>query len=153
VPFNSHWSTFLWPQRHARSLDRADRAAFEPDARGDRVIHRPPGNERAHDARDGGDLTGEEAGEVDHMRTRVAERAACFLRIETPGVEGRVGTPLLEIAPAEVEQVADLAGVDQLTCKPDCRNEAVVEGAHVLDAGGPRRLRHGHLECAFPMKP
>ena len=71
------------------------------------------------------------------MRAEVAERArARLVRLEAPGVERRVVAPVLEVAAAEVPDLAELAGVDQLAGEAHGGHEAVVEAAQVLDAGG-----------------
>ena len=82
------------------------------------------------------DLADEVAREVDDVRGEVAERArARARRVEAPDLVGRVA-PVLEVAAAEVPEVAELAGLDQLPREPDGRDEAVVERAHVLHARG-----------------
>ena len=69
------------------------------------------------------------------MRREVAERARAGLRaVEAPHLGVGVA-PVLEVAPSEVADLAELAGVDQLACEPYGRHEAVVEGAQVLYAG------------------
>ena len=63
------------------------------------------------------DLADEEAREVDHVGTEIAERA----RAGRPGVEPphalerRVDDPLLQVAAAEVMDLAELAGLDQVS--------------------------------------
>ena len=70
------------------------------------------------------------------MRAEVAERAgAGLVRLEAPGVEARIVAPVLQVAAAEVADLAELAGVDQLARQPHRGHEAVVEAAEVLDAG------------------
>ena len=59
--------------------------------------------------------------------------------VEAPRVERRVVAPVLEVAAAEVAHLAELAGLDHLAREPHGRDEAVVEGAHVLDAGRGHR--------------
>ena len=49
-------------------------------------------------------------------------------------VERRVVAPVLQVAAAEVADLAELARLDHLAGEPDGRDEAVVEGAEVLDA-------------------
>ena len=55
--------------------------------------------------------------------------------VEAPRVERRVVGPVLEVAAAEVPDLAELAGLDHLAREADGRHEAVVERAEVLDAG------------------
>ena len=70
------------------------------------------------------------------VRAEVAERArAGLVRVEAPRVERRIVAPVLEVAAAEMPDLAELAGVDHLAREPDRRHEAVVEGAEMLDAG------------------
>ena len=52
-----------------------------------------------------------------------------------PIVGVRADEPLLQVARAEVEDLAELAGLEQLARQPHRGHEAVVERAHVLDAG------------------
>ena len=69
------------------------------------------------------------------VRREVADRArAGVLDAEAPGVEARVLGPVLEVARAEVADLAELAALDQLAGEPHGRHEAVVEAAEVLDA-------------------
>ena len=122
-------------EREPCRLDRADRAARELDGRLDRVVDFPAGQERLREAGDSVDLAREKAREVDHMRAQVAERPGTGLvRLEPPRVERRVVAPVLEIAPTEVPDLPQLAGVDQLAGQAYRRHEPVVEGAEVLDA-------------------
>src|SRR5581483_10743793 len=73
----------------------------------------------------------------------VSERArACRLGVEPPRRERRVVTPVLEVAAAEVADLAELARLDELPRETDCRDEPVVERAHVLDAGCGDVLPH-----------
>ena len=73
------------------------------------------------------------------MRAEVAECARSrLLGLEAPRGEGRVVAPVLEVAAAEVADLAELAGLDQLAGQPHRRHEAVVEAAQMLDA------RRGH---------
>ena len=75
------------------------------------------------------------------MRAEIAERpAACLVGVEAPGVERRVVAPVLQIAAAEVADLAELARVDQLAREPHRRNETIVEGAQMLHAGRSDRL-------------
>src|SRR5205085_11532796 len=88
-------------------------------------------DERRH----GRDLADEVAGEVDDVGAEVAERArAGLVGMEAPGVERRVVAPVLEVAAAEVTDLAQLARLDQLAREAYRRHEAVVERAQVLDA-------------------
>jgi hypothetical protein len=65
----------------------------------------------------------------------VAERSgAGRSRVEAPDLRVRIA-PVLEIPAAEVADLAEFAGVDELACEPDGRDEAVVERAEMLDAG------------------
>ena len=88
-----------------------------------------------HKASDLVDLADEVAGEVDDMGPEIPERSrAGFHAVEPPHL--RVGiTPVLQVAAAEVADLAELAGIDQLPRETDGRDEAVVERAQMLDAG------------------
>src|SRR5207249_5151182 len=94
-----------------------------------------PRLERPRRRRDRLDLADEVAPEVDHVRAEVAERTgAGGGLLEAPDlVVDR--PPLLQVAAAEVVELAELAGLDQLAGEPNRRHEAVVERAHVDDAG------------------
>ena len=82
------------------------------------------------------DLAHQVAREVDHVRAEVAERARAGGRaLEPPDLVVDVA-PLLQVAAAEVVDVAQIARLDHLAREPHGRHEAVVEGAHVLDACG-----------------
>ena len=134
----SHWNALRRPSASLRRLDRPDRAALELDGGLERVVDAPAGQEGVHEAGDGRDLADEEARQVDDVRAEVAERArARLVGLEAPGVEARVVAPVLQVAAAEVADLAELAGLDQLAREPHRRHEAVVEAAEVLDA---RRL-------------
>ena len=127
--------------REARRLERADRAVRELDRGLDRVVDLAARQERVREAGDGLDLAVEEAREVDDVRHQVAERAgAGRVGVEAPRVERRVVAPVLEVAAAEVADLAELARLDHLPREPHRRDEAVVEGAHVLHAGRGHRL-------------
>src|SRR6266545_2600050 len=54
--------------------------------------------------------------------------------MEAPRVERRIVPPILQVAAAEVPELAEFALLDQLARQADRRYEAVVEAAHVLDA-------------------
>ena len=110
------------------------------------VVDRAAGNERADGRADRFDLADEMAREVDRMRAEVAERAgAGDRRVEMPVVRGRVPAPGLEVAGAEVDDLAELSGLDELACEPDRRDEAVVEAGGVDDScvlgRAPHRVR------------
>ena len=111
-------------------------APFPNSDRGlDRVVDLAPLDERAQEASDLVDLADEVAGEVDDVSCEIAERARAGLgAIEAPDLGVGIA-PVLEVAPAEVADLAELAGVDQLPCEPNGRDEAVVERAQVLYAG------------------
>ena len=69
------------------------------------------------------------------MRSEIAERTRPGrVRVEAPGVVGR-RPPLLQVAPAKVMNLAQLARLDHLACQSNGGDEAVVERGHVLDAG------------------
>ena len=88
-------------------------------------------HERGH----GGDLADEEAREVDHVGAEVAERArARRRRRRSATCRARVVAPVLQVAAAEVPDLAELAGLDHLAREPHRRDEPVVERAEVLDA-------------------
>ena len=136
VPLTSKRERVLAPGGEARGLDRPHGAALEARRRLDGVVDLAPRLEgrgvRGHRV----DLADEVAGEVDHVRAEVAERARPGGRlVEAPEV-GVGGAPLLQVGAAEVVDLAELAGLDHLARQPHRRHEAVVERAHVLDAGG-----------------
>ena len=134
-PLISHWNALRRPSAKPRRLDRADRAGLELDRGLDRVVDLATGEEGVDERRDGGDLADEEAGEVDHVGAEVAERARARRGgVEAPRVERRVVAPVLQVAAAEVADLAELAGLDHLAREPHRRDEAVVERAEVLDA-------------------
>ena len=69
------------------------------------------------------------------MGGEITERPrASGIAIEAPDLLVGVA-PVLQVAAAKVTEVAEVAGLDQLTGQADGRNEAVVEGAHVLHTG------------------
>ena len=62
------------------------------------------------------------------MRHQVAERTgAGRVHVEAPGVERGVVTPVLQVAAAEMADLTELAGLDDLPREPDRRHEPVVE--------------------------
>ena len=109
----------------------------ELDRRLDGVVDLAPRDERAREAGHRVDLADEVAGEIDDVRGEVPERtgAGCAA-VEAPDVGVGVA-PVLEVAPAKVADVAEVARLDQLARQPDRGDEAVVESAQVLHA---RRL-------------
>ena len=123
-------------QREAGRLDGAHRAALELGGRLDGVVHLPPWDEGAQEASDRLDLTYEIAGEIDDVRGEVAQGSrAGGPTVEPPDLLGRVA-PVLQIATPEVTKLPELARLDHLAREPHCRDEAVVERAHVLHARG-----------------
>ncbi len=142
----------LAPGRDAAALERADRAVAEGDRRGEGVIDvdraaGPLADEGGEAGGDGGRLADEVTREVDDVRAEIAERAGTgLLRVEPPA-RGRlrVDEPRLQVAGAEVADLAKRAVCDQLPRELDGREEAVVEAGHVDDAGAldrrPDRVR------------
>ena len=124
-----------------RRLDRPDRR---------RSRTRPPPRARRRPAGPAG-RCGRDPATVEISPTRKRARSTtCVPRspsaprprlvgLEAPGVEARVVAPVLEVAAAEVPDLAELAGLDQLARQPHRRHEAVVEAAEVLDARRRRR--------------
>src|SRR5439155_11356578 len=99
------------------------------------VVHLPAGDDRAHARRDGDDLADEVARQVDDVGAEVAEGAGSGPGgIEPPEGRVRAPAPRLQVAGAEVDDLAELAGLEQLAREPDGGDEAVVEAAHVLYA-------------------
>ena len=137
-PLISQANAFLRPVAN-RVASIVPTAPFSKRDRGlERVVDLAPGLERGRQGGDGVDLADEVPGEVDDVRPEVAERArAGAVLLEAPRLVAR-RTPLLEVAAAEVVDLAELAGLDHLAGEPHGGHEAVVEGAHVDDA----RLRH-----------
>ena len=132
-PLISHWNAFRRPSAKPRRLDRPHRPALELDRGLERVVDLAARQERLHEAGDRRDLAGEEPRQVDDVRPEVAERpGAGFVGMEAPGVERRIVAPVLEVAPAEMADLAELAGVDHLAREPHRRHEAVVERAECL---------------------
>src|SRR5712691_1765726 len=83
------------------------------------------------------------AGDVDDVRAEIADRARAGLRsVEAPDRFVGVPAPRLEIAGAEMHDVAELARLDQLSRQPHCWDEPVVEPAHVVDARSLRLRPH-----------
>src|SRR5205823_5745612 len=120
------------PTRHPRSLQRSGCAVLELDGGDELVVDLAAGDERTDERRDGGDLTDEVARQVDQVRAEVAERAGAGLgRVEAPARRVGVPAPGLQVAAAEVNDLAQLAGLEQLPREPDCRHKAVVEAAEV----------------------
>ena len=138
----------LAPGGEAARLDRADRAVLEAHAGLERVVDLAARLERGRHRRDRGRLAAEVAGEVDHVRAEVAERArARGLLLEPP--DGGVGrAPVLQVAAAEVLDLAELARLEQLAGEPHGRDEAVVERAHVDDAGRLTRCQISYDSAA-----
>ena len=115
-------------EREPRRLDRPDRAVLELDGGLDRVVDLAGREKRVDERGHGGDVADEEAREVDHVGAEVAERARPGRRgVEAPRVERRVVAPVLEVAAAEVADLAELAGLDHLASEAHGRDEAVVE--------------------------
>ena len=80
------------------------------------------------------EIADEVAREVDDVSGEVAERTRARLSaVEAPHL-GIGVSPVLQIAPAEVADVAELARVDQLPGEAHRGDEAVVERAQVLHA-------------------
>ncbi len=118
-----------------RGFDRADGAVLELDDRLEGVVDLAPLLEGSRGPAHRRDFPDEIARQVDHVRAQVAERSrAGGLAVESPDLVVDVA-PLLEIAPSEVVDVAQLPGLQHLAREADRRDEAVVESAHVLDAG------------------
>ena len=69
--------------------------------------------------RHGVDLADQVAREVDHVRAEVAERAGARDVLVEPPDHREVGVddPLLQVAPAEVEDLAELARLDDLRAR------------------------------------
>ena len=137
MPLISHWNALRRPcaKRVASSVPTEPFANSTAASTASSTLR--PGRNVFSEARDGLDLAVEEAREIDDVRHEVAERAgACLLGMEAPRVERDVVAPVLEVAAAEVADLPELACVDHLAGEPDGRDEAVVEGAEVLDARG-----------------
>ena len=135
-PLISHWNALRRPSA-SRVASIVPTAPFSNVDRGlDRVVDLAAGEERLDERRHRRDLADEGPRQVDDVRAEVAERArARLVGVEAPGVERRVVAPVLEVAAAEVPDLAELARLDHLAREPDRRDEAVVERAEVLDAG------------------
>jgi len=82
-------------------------------------------------------------GEIDDVRPEVADRAGAGLSaIEAPDALVGIPAPALQIGGPEVDDVADAARLQDLPREPHSWDEAVVEAAHVLDAGSVRLHPH-----------
>src|SRR5207237_4198256 len=93
-------------------------------------------HDRADDCGDRRDLPDEVAREVNDVRAEVADRARARLcRIESPDALVGLPTPRLEVAGAEVDDLAELSCPDQVAGETDGRHEPVVEAAHMDDPG------------------
>ena len=127
----------------ARGLERPGDAVFELDRGDEMVVDVPPGHERANRGRHRRDLADQVAREVDDVRAEVAERAGPGLgRIEAPRALVRIPAPGLEVTRPEMDDVAELSGVEELADEAHGGHEAVVEPAHVHDAGPLGLLPH-----------
>ena len=137
----------IFPLEHVAPAEREPRTPFD---RSDRPAlrnwtgassawstRRPSGGTGWEEAGDGHDLSDEGARQVDDGVLRRVPPIPPLVGLEAPGVEARVVAPVLQVAAAEVPDLAELAGVDQLPRQPHRGDEAVVEAAEVLDA---RRL-------------
>ena len=126
----------------AGRLDRAERGPLELDDRLEGIVHFAARSEGSGRRRDSGDLADQVPGEVDDVRAQVTERTrAGLVPVEAPHV-GVGRPPLLQVAAAEVQYLADLAGLEHLPRQTHRRHEPVVEGRHVLDAGLLDALPH-----------
>ena len=135
-PLISHWKALRRPSASRVASIVPDGAALELDDGLDRVVDLSLRDERLHDRRERGDLADQEPAQVDHMGREISDGArAGVLCAETPGVEARVLGPVLEIARAEVANLAEIAALDDLAREPHRRHEPVVEAAEMLDAG------------------
>ena len=124
------------PEGEPRRLERADGAVLEATVASTASSTSRSGDERVEEAADLVDLADEVAGEIDHVRAEVAERSRSPPRAASKRQTSSVGVaPVLEVAPAEVPDLAELARLDQLAREAHGRDEAVVERAQVLDAG------------------
>jgi hypothetical protein len=95
----------------------------------------------------GDELARQVLGQVDDVRSQVAQRAGPGpLALQPPGQrERRIHQPVLEVGRADVPDLADPPFGHQLAGQGHGRDAAVVESDHRADAagGGPRR-RGGH---------
>ena len=134
VPLISHWKALRRPSasRVASSVPTAPFANLTVDSTASSTSR--SGMNVLHEASDLVDLADEVAREVDDVGGEVSERArACLGAVEPPHLGVGVA-PVLEVAAAEVADLAELAGVDQLAREAHRGDEAVVEGAEVLHA-------------------
>ena len=116
VPLISHWNAFRRPSA-SRVASSVPTAPFANDRRLDGVVDLAVGM-NVQEAADLVDLADEVAREVDDVRGEVAERARpAAAPVEAPHL-GIGVAPVLEVAAAEVADVAELAGVDQLAREP-----------------------------------
>ena len=70
----SHWNALRRPSASRVASIVPIAPGLELDGRLDRVVDLPAREERVHERGDRGDVADEEAREVDHVRTEVAER-------------------------------------------------------------------------------
>ena len=109
-PLISHWNALRRPSasRVASIVPTAPVANSTATSSASSTCR--PGTNVCTSARHGRDLADEEPREVDHVRAEVAERAgARLVGIEAPRVERRIVAPVLEVAAAEVPDLAELA--------------------------------------------
>ena len=138
-PLTSHWKALRRPRANLVASTVPTAPLSNVTAASSASSTSPVRHEGVDEPGDRRDLADEEAREIDHVRAEVAEGARSrLLGLEAPRGEGRVVAPVLEVAAAEVADLAELAGLDQLAGQPHRRHEAVVEAAQVLDA----RRRH-----------
>jgi hypothetical protein len=125
-PLISNCRPFLRPEAKRVASIVPDGAVREVDYGLDGVVDRDRDafallDERARGSADGRDLTDEVARQVDHVRARSpsAPEPATDLSSRQNHRKLGVDDPLLQVAAAEVEDLAQLAGRDDLAGQPD----------------------------------
>ena len=154
--------TVLAPSRKTAGLNRAYRAVLKLQQRGKGIVyvhlaHRAvvPGpvlNERARHTRNALHLAHQVTAKIDDMRPQVSQRAAARRRLLQPPDHRQIVVrhhPLLQIHCAEVVDLPQQTGINQLANLTDRRHEAIVEGHHVLHIRLLHSLQHalGLIRC------
>ena len=121
-PLISHWKALRRPSASRVASIVPIGAALELDRGLERIVDPPAREERVDEARRRSRSRRRGTAQVDDVGAEVAERAgAGLVRLEAPGVEARVVAPVLQVAAAEVADLAELAGLDQLARQPHRR--------------------------------
>ena len=135
VPFTSHWNAFRRPSASRVASIVPTAPSSNSTAASTASSTSRPGTNVRDQAADRRDLADEVPREIDHVRCRDLRALPSRRRQDRSARRPRRRAPVLEVAAAEVDDVAELARLEQLPSQAHGRHEAVVERAHVLDAG------------------